>query len=312
MVFEKLLIMECNRSAKKMEQLGLMEQLAKYAFENQKELKDKGIYSFLTGGLSVGLHSNYARFSDDYDLVVPKKGIDYLLEKGNGYNLSVFENECSVLAKELPINFSGKPLHAYIIGSSEDFMDFIKTDRICGMEVLSIENICAAKTRELVRKTRGREIAKDAFDLTMLGSYNPKFVNEFFGRMSCIKELDYVPGVLSLIGQAYPHIKRILNGGVFNDFPTEQQWKSNAESLKNSYNLSGNESLDYNLRFILSLATNSTRKALQKATKIEEFNIVKLLDNYLPKISEHKKSEIAEAFFHDSDFGEINKLILKQ
>lgn len=309
MVFEKLIEKECNKSAKKVEQLGIMEQLIQDAFNTQKELDSKGIYSFLTGGLSVGLHSDYTRFSDDYDLVVQKKGIDYLLSLGRGYNLSVFENECSVLAKELPINFSGKHMQAYIISSGEDFIDFIKTDQIYGMNVLSIENICAAKTRELVRKTRGREIAKDAFDLTMLGSYNPKFVNEFFGKMNCLKELDYVPGVLSLIGQAYPHIKRILNDGVFNDFPTECQWKQNAQSVKNSYNLSGNESLDYNLRFILSLATNSTRKALQKATNMEEFNIVKLLDNYLPKINEHKKAEIIEAFYLDSTFNEVNKRI---
>ncbi len=309
MVFEKLLEKECNKSAKKVEQLGIMEQLVQDAFNTQKELNDKGIYSFLTGGLCIGLRSNYTRFSDDYDLVVQKKGIDYLLNQGKNYNLSIFEDECSVLAKELPINFSGKPLHAYIISSSEDFIDIIKTDQIHGMNVLSIENICAAKTRELVRKTRGREIAKDAFDLTMLGSYSPKFVNKFFEKMNCLKELDYVPGILSLIGQAYPHIKRILNDGIFNDFPTEYQWKQNAQSLKNSYNIPGNESLDYNLRFILSLATNSTRKALQKATKMEEFNIAKLLDNYLPKINEHKKSEIIEAFYLDSNFNEVNKLI---
>jgi hypothetical protein len=309
MNFETLLKTEHNNSSTKQKQLSLMLYLLDEVKYVQSELSENNS-SFLAGGLSVGLQSKYPRFSDDYDLLIPNTEIGYFMKKfETKYEMNLFEMDCKFLSIDLPKTFKEKPLHAYIIGCNDKLINIINSTNINGLNVISLDNICAAKTRDLVRPNRGREIAKDAFDLVMLEYYNPNFVKKYFEQVNALNELGNVKGVLGLLNNVYPQMERIIKDGLFVSFPSEIDWKKNAQSLKSKYNIQGEESLDCELRFLLSLTTNSTRKALQKYTGLNEFNIVKLIDSYLPKINENKKMQLKEALINDSEAKILNKFI---
>jgi len=310
MDFKKLSETKHNAHPAKQEQVDLMIYLLNEVKEVQSILSSASIPSFLAGGLSVGLNSNYPRFSDDYDLLIPCKKIDYFTKAFcKKYEMNLFNYDLQFLSVELPRSLKGKPLHAYIIGCTDELISMTAPKIIDGVSSISLENICAAKTRELVRASRGREIAKDAFDIVMLEYYSPKLVKEYFTQVNALNDLSAAKGVIQLLKHVYFQMKRIITEGLFVPFPTEMEWKANASRIESLYNIEGVQSLDNELKFLFSLTTNSTRKALQKATKLEEFNIVKLLDKYLPTLGEKKKLELKEALILDPEAITVNPMI---
>lgn len=273
----------------------------------------------LGGGLAAQFYNDSFRSSDDYDCIVAQRDFENIAhlisETGIEHERQQYNNNGTSFLS-IPLGFNGNFLHGYIIQCLDEMYDLLDyNERIIKntqITVISQEWIIASKLREIVRKTRGREAIKDIFDLVMTHDFNQAFdeniIKSYFKLTNSSDDFCNLSSVIQLIPLVYNQAKRIMQNSVLSYFPDEEEWTSRADIILNELNSDSNINPETQLRLLLILGTNSTRKSLQKRLNSDDFNSSNLVNQYLSQSEESEQQDVLSHLF-DGNYAIAQQII---